>query len=251
MTTQIQTIIENAEVFRQDPPRPLRREASPATAYPLAALGPILGQAAQAIHEKIQAPQAIGAQSVIAAATLAVQGHANIELPIGQCRPLSAFFMTIATTGERKSSCDAEALKPLNLKEEALRAQYTVDLSRWRNEKEAWDLARSHLLKKGKQKSPQEIAASLSALGDCPDSPLLPLLTCPEPTFEGICKHLVTGQPSLGIFSDEGGQFIGGYGMNEDNRLKTAGAFCSLWDGNAYRVFKRKKTAQPIGDRHS
>jgi hypothetical protein len=41
----------------------------------------------------------------------------------------------------------------------------------------------------------------------------------------------MTGQPSIGVFSDEGGQFIGGHGMNDENRLKTAGAFCNIWDG--------------------
>jgi hypothetical protein len=121
---KISNIINQAESFKDEPPRPLKRQIAAGEPYPLKALGNVLGDAASAIHEKIQAPQAICAQSVLAAATLAVQGHADIELPIGQSRPLSAFFMTIATTGERKSSCDAEALKPVNNKEETLRAAY-------------------------------------------------------------------------------------------------------------------------------
>jgi hypothetical protein len=42
---------------------------------------------------------------------------------------------------------------------------------------------------------------------------------------------LQRGQPSVGLFSAEGGQFIGGYGMNEENRLKTAAALSGIWDG--------------------
>jgi hypothetical protein len=229
---KISKIIDEAQPFQDEPPRPLRRQIGVSDEYPIDALGDLLGKAARAIHEKIQAPQEICAQSVLAAATLAVQGHADIELPIGQTRPLSAFFMTIATTGERKSSCDTEALKPINFKEEKLRANHQSDHFQWQNKKEAWDGARNEILKKQKKyTSPDHVATQLDDLGPSPEPPLIPMLTCPEPTFEGICRYLMTGQSSIGVFSDEGGQFIGGHGMNEDNRLKTAGAFCNLWDG--------------------
>jgi hypothetical protein len=39
----------------------------------------------------------------------------------------------------------------------------------------------------------------------------------------------------LGLFSTEGGQFIGGYGMSQDNKLKTASGLSDLWDGNPVR----------------
>jgi hypothetical protein len=61
------------------------------------------------------------------------------------------------------------------------------------------------------------------------------MLTCPEPTFEGLTRLLAGGQPSMGIFSGEGGQFLGGHGMNQDNRLKTAAAMSGLWDGEPIR----------------
>ena len=56
-----------------------------------------------------------------------------------------------------------------------------------------------------------------------------------EPTFEGLTKLLATGQPSLGLFSDEGGQFLGGHAMNNENRQKTLAAFNDLWQGNPIR----------------
>lgn len=229
---KIANIIDEAQFFKDEPPRPLRRQARAAEAYPIHALGEILAGAAEAIHERIQSPKAICAQSVLAAATLAVQAHADIELPIGQTRPLSAFFMTIATSGERKSSCDTEALRPVNAKEEVLRSDYQSEYFQWQNKNEAWECARSEILKKQKKDaSPDFVASQLNALGERPQAPLIPMLTCPEPTYEGLCRYLMTGQPSVGVFSDEAAQFIGGHGMNEENRIKTAGAFCGLWDG--------------------
>jgi hypothetical protein len=76
-----------------------------------------------------------------------------------------------------------------------------------------------------------KIKNALDALGLPPDSPLLPLLTCSEPTFEGLVKLFDRGQPSLGLFNDEGGQFIGGHGMSDDAKLRTITGLSRLWDG--------------------
>ena len=35
----------------------------------------------------------------------------------------------------------------------------------------------------------------------------------------------------MGVFSGEGGQFIGGHAMSEEHRLKTASGLSLLWDG--------------------
>lgn len=57
------------------------------------------------------------------------------------------------------------------------------------------------------------------------------MLVCPEPTFEGYCILTANGHPALGLFSAEGGSFIGGFGMSQDQRLKTAAGLSSVWDG--------------------
>jgi hypothetical protein len=171
-------------------------ETAPAEEFPVAALGPMLVNAARAIHDRVQAPLAICAQSVMAAATLAVQGHA--ERRKATTRPAGP------STGTRNlcaRSNDAE--QPAYI-----------------NDKAAWDRAREVATKNGKGNR-AAIKTALDRIGPEPAAPLDPMLTCPEPTFEGLCKLLAIGQPSLGIFSSEGGQFIGGHGMNDENKLKT------------------------------
>ena len=71
---------------------------------------------------------AIAAQSVLAAATLAVQPHANVELPTGLVRPVSNFFVTVAASGERKSASDVAAMAPLRQREAALRDRFELGL---------------------------------------------------------------------------------------------------------------------------
>jgi hypothetical protein len=98
---------------------------------------------------------------------------------------------------------------------------------------EVWEKERQGILRK--RLSPAEKRRALKDLGSAPEPPREPLLTCPEPTFEGLTKLFAVGHSSLGIFSGEGGQFIGGYGMNAENRMKTAAGLSDLWDGSALR----------------
>ena len=96
-----------------DEPVPLFPPIPPSAPYPVDALGSLLAKAANAISNKIQVPVAMAAQSVLAAAALAAQAHCDVRLPFGQQRPLSLFFVTVAASGDRKSSADNEALRPI------------------------------------------------------------------------------------------------------------------------------------------
>jgi hypothetical protein len=215
---------------RLEPPRPLVRELSPADSFPIDALGDLLGPAATAIHERVRCPMAICGQSVIAAATLAAQAHADVQLPTDHVRPISNFFMTIAETGERKTAADSEALWPVRKREKALREAFDEALPSYENQKVAWEEARDHAVKKAKGDR-RAIKFALDAIGPAPIPPLPSMLTCPEPTDEGLCKYLQSGQPSIGVFSSEGGLFIGGHGMSDESRLRTAAGLSELWDG--------------------
>ena len=219
---------------RLEPPRPLIRELPPADPFPVEAFGDILELAAKGINDRVQAPMAICGQSVLAVGTLAVQGHADVELPTGQIKPISCFFLSIAPTGERKTAADTEALWPAKKRETALRESYDRNLPNYHNAKMAWEAAQKQIISKGKGDR-IAIKRALDQLGPPPMPPLTPMLTCPEPTYEGLVKHLASGEPSVGIFAGEGGQFIGGHGMTEEKKLLTAAGLSCLWDGETIK----------------
>src|SRR6266404_7926823 len=112
--------------FRAERPLPLLRALPAPEAFPIEALGDVLGPAAEAIQDIVQSPWAMCGQSVLAAATLAVQGFADVELPTGHIKPISNFFLTVARTGERKSATDTFALKPIVKHEETLIETYNA-----------------------------------------------------------------------------------------------------------------------------
>ena len=138
--------------------------------------------------------------------------------------------MTIAETGERKTAADSEALWPVRKREKALREAFDEALPSYENQKVAWEEARDHAVRKAKGDR-GAIVSALDAIGPAPIRPLSSMLTCPEPTYEGLCKYLHSGQPSIGVFSSEGGLFIGGHGMSDENKLRTAAGLSELWDG--------------------
>jgi hypothetical protein len=84
---------------------------------------------------------------------------------------------------------------------------------------------------------------ALTQLGPVPAFPLQPLLTAADPTIEGLTKAWANAPASLGVFSAEGGQFIGGHGMSPDHRLKTAAAFSEMWDG---KTIKRVRASDGV-----
>ena len=91
---------------------PCTREATPAAPeYPVDALGPILGDPAAALHhEMCPIPNAGLLQLCASQRRLAVQGHANVELPTGsrQSRIESMFF--VLETGGARVQRDEHAL---------------------------------------------------------------------------------------------------------------------------------------------
>src|SRR5262249_37970448 len=117
-----------------EPPRPLRRAIPAALEYPVEALGPFMAPAAQAIQEKIRCPMAIAPQSILAVTCLAVQGHADVELPTGARRPISLYLVTIGESGERKTAADDEALVAVRERESQLRASYACEIQAFERE---------------------------------------------------------------------------------------------------------------------
>lgn len=214
-------------------PEPLRRPIPPASEYPLAALGPILCDAAKRIHAVVQAPAGLCGQSVLAAASLAVQSHADVSI-CGNVEPLSLWHVTIGASGERKSAADHWALSAHKAFErdqaeawQLARVDHEMDMS-------AWKAAERVASQSKKNSGAEAIRSALLALGPPPEAPLLPWLLLSEPTMEGLHKAYQCGRPGVGLFNDDAGDFLGGHAMSKENRTKSAAGFSKLWDDGRF-----------------
>ena len=224
---QTTDIRENGFAFASAP-EPLRRPLPPAPEYPLDALGSLLGDAAKRIHAVVQAPAGLCGQSILAAASLAVQSHADVSIS-GSVEPVSLWHVTIGASGERKSAADKWALSAHVEFERECATAYRQKLADHEMDMSAWKAAERNASSK-KGGGADAIRSALHDLGAPPDAPLLPWLLLSEPTVEGLHKAFQYGRPGIGLFNDDAGDFLGGHAMNRDNRTKSAASFSKLWD---------------------
>ena len=220
--------------FITEGPQALLREIPPSGPYPVEALGP-LRTAVEAVQDITQAPVGIAAQSALSVASLAVQGFADVETLGGGEAPCSLYCLTIAESGERKSSCDRLLMQGVRAYEKEQATDYRDAFAKFEVDLEIWAGKRKRMMTAatGSDKAKATAAeADLRSLGPEPRPPLLPNVTAQEPTFEGLLKLYQAGRPALGLFSDEAGGFIGGHAMNSDNRLKTIAGLSQLWNGD-------------------
>ncbi len=137
----------------------------------------------------IQAPAAICGNSLLAAADLAVQAHADVVID-GRVFPISEMFVTVGQTGERKSEADKVALRPLREYERALADKYGQDMLAYQRDHDAYEKTKQEALGSKQNKSYEAKRRALAELGEAPVRPLEPLLLCEEPTYEGLVKLL-------------------------------------------------------------
>jgi hypothetical protein len=181
-----------------EPLEPLQ-ELMPAP-YPFDGLGPVLGPAARAVADVVQAPDALAAGSVLAAAALAAQPHVDVEMPHGDLCPVSLFVLTSAGSGDRKSAADRIVCEPIERQRRADAARHAEALAAWRRDKgeDGPPAARALIVSKG--------------------------------TTEGM-HQLLRGQTHLGLFSPEGAEVLGGHSMREERRSAGIAWLLKAWGG--------------------
>lgn len=212
----------NAEEWPE--PVPLGTELDAPAPYPFHALGPVLGPYAAALWKHTQAPDAVCGNAVLAAAALAAQGLANVDMPNAGIKPLSLFLLTVAESGERKSTVDRDCLEPHREMQRGRMEAYRELLRAHEIEMEAF----RNLKRKGSKNGPME------SQGIPPAAPLNPTLIVNDGTLQGIHRLLREGVSTCGLFNDEGAVFIGGHGLSREQFMQTVGGLSKLWDGSDY-----------------
>lgn len=213
--------------------------------YPLDALPDAVRCAVQEVAGFVKAPIPLIATSALAALSLAIQAHTDVERAEKLSGPCGLFLLAIADSGERKSTCDGffttairdyqarkqEAAKPL--------------IQAYKSEHDAWEAQRSGLKEKIKQlsKDGKPSAAQVQQLHDLdadePTAPRVPRLIYGDATPEALTYALAKQWPSGGVISSEAGSVFGGHGMGSDSVMRNLAALNQLWDGATLPVERR------------
>lgn len=178
--------------------------------FPVDSLSPILRDVAKDIHRIVKAPLALCCNSILAAATLTAQSFVDVEID-GRIYPTSNFFVTVADSGERKTTVDKISSAPI----------------------EEW------IQRRKKKTSNKTNAPKFSD----------PLRVVNRLTLAGLWTLLDDHSPSVGIFSNEGGSILGGYSMKSENIDSFSAGLSSLWDGSVWSIVQANTGAKFLYDR--
>ena len=211
-------------------------------AYPIDALPPVMRGAVEEVIDAVQAAPEMVASSALAIASLAAQSMADVSRSETLTGPCSLYFLTVAESGDRKSTVDRLLGRAVRQFQDAQRdaskavlASHAADLAAWQARRDATSGKMEGDAKGGKDIEGHR--ADLAQIeGQKPDAPRVPRLIYEDVTSEKLGKALATEWPSAGIFSSEGGAVLGGHSMGKDSIARTLSLLNKLWDGAPHIV---------------
>lgn len=224
-------------------PKPLS-DVGVAEAYPLNALPLVIRDSVIEVQEFVQAPMAMVACSALATLSLAAQGLYDVERAPSLSGPVGLYFMTVADSGERKSSLDNYFSKPIaTYEQEQAKAAlplmdiYNADLTIWDAKKNGLSDAIKQAAKGGKSDTLIEVSAQMRAHeADKPARPAIPRLIYSDTTPEALARGIATEWASAGLVVSEGGTFFGGHAMGKESQMRNMALINKLWDGTPARI---------------
>ena len=222
-------------------PEPLLGEIERAP-YPIDALPPSIRGVVQEITDCVQVPPEMAASSVLAIASLAAQGLADVRRSTTLTGPIGLYFLTVAESGDRKSTGDRLVGRAVYQFQDAQRdaskatlANHTADLAAWQAKHDAKVSAMNNDAKSNKDIIGHQADLAQLETGK-PQAPRVPRLIYTDVTQEKLMRALANEWPCGGIFSSEGAAVLGGHSMGKDSVVRTLASLNALWDGAPYHV---------------
>ncbi|AUQ26505.1 MULTISPECIES: YfjI family protein [Dickeya] len=216
--------------------------------FPVHVFPPIIKNAVYEVEQHTQAPQALIVTAILGVISLACQNRIDVCRQSNLRGPVSLFLLTLAESGERKSTVDKLLMKPLYQLEEEWFEKYTQDLIIWRNEDTAFNIAKKALISKIKSeilrnKDHSTTDERLKALlAETPKIPVRFKQIFNDATPAAIKDYLCGRWRSIGLMSDEAGIIFNGYALNELPFIN------KMWDGGMFSVERKKEPEKLIRD---
>ncbi len=225
-------------------PEPLAR-STPEAPYPAEALPEVIQTAVREVQGFTKAPEAMVACSALAVLSLATQAHYDVSRAEKLNGPTGLYFLVIAESGERKSTCDGMLSKVLREHENHEQEAAQIEVKRYDADHSAWDAIRSGILESIKQaaKGGKDTGQAENTLRKHeemrPEPPRVPRLIYSDFTPEALTYSLAKKWPSGGVISSEAGSVFGSHGMGKESQLRTLANLNQLWDASKLTFDRR------------
>ncbi|MFJ5434003.1 DUF3987 domain-containing protein [Pectobacterium sp. CHL-2024] len=206
----------------------------PPPPYPIAAFPPILKGVMYTLHYEHQVPIELIANVVLAAASLACQSHIEVIPPYSNIpEKCSLYLLTIAESGEGKTTINKRVMKPFYDFSSELKQEYESRLTNYKRDLRLWKVKQQALDSNLRQAIKRGYLGEIETLRIEEHAKLEPLRPArPNIIYEDTSlKALVEGlneYPEAGFISDEAITFFKGYLKNNPGLLNKA------WDGEMF-----------------
>ena len=225
-------------------PQPLTAKIA-SEPYPIDALPKAVRAAVEEVSGFVKAPLPLVASSALAALSLACQAHVDAKRAEKLHGPAGLFLLTIADSGERKSTCDGFFTKAIRDYQDAQAESAQPVLKDHLAAAEVWEARRAGIKAKIQQlaRDSKPTADKEAALRDLeheqPEPPRIPRLLYTDATPEALSYGLAKHWPSGGVVSAEAGIVFGSHGMGKDSVMRNLGLLNQLWDGTGPSIDRR------------
>lgn len=232
-------------------PQPLAARIGPEP-YPADALPDGIRAAVQEVAAFVQAPFPLVASSALGALSLAAQARADVKRADRLQGPSGLFMLTVADSGERKTTCDGfftQAIRDYEAEQAELAKpalkQHSAAIAAWTAEREG---ILSAIKEAGRKSKPADkLRADLAELErEKPEAPRVPRLIYGDATPEALTWGLAMHWPSAGIVSSEAAAIFGSHGMGRESIMRNLGILNQLWDGVPQHFARRTSESYTV-----
>ena len=213
--------------------------------YPIDALPDTIRAAVEEVIGFVKAPIPLAASSALGVLSLAIQANVDVQRAENLQGPSSLFLMTIADSGERKSTCDKHFSKAIQVYQNdqqtaagPLLKNHNADMTKWDAQYSGVKQKIQQVAKNGKSSDTE--GQTLRDLEHTkPEPPRVSRLLYADVTPEALAYSLAKNWPSGGVVSAEAGIVFGSHGMGKDSVMRNLGLLNQLWDGGSLTIDRR------------
>lgn len=210
---------------------PVKKTSEP---YPVQKFPPVIRNVIQALHNNTQIPVELIGNVVLAATSLTCQSLVEVIQPhTNMPEPCSLYLMTIAESGEGKTTINKQVMKPCYRFAAELIQQYEQQLIDYKKKLKLWKIRQQALesnlrqaIKKGYSGDNEEHAISKHAQNE-PLRPARPNFIYEDTSLKALVEGL-SEHPEAGFISDEAITFFKSYLKNNPGLLNKS------WDGEMF-----------------
>lgn len=196
----------------------------------------LLSAALNEAENNIQAPRPLILSGALTAISLACQGLIDVCKPNGQRTPASLMLLSIAESGERKTTAENIFLSPIRDFQKLESARYQEFHSEWSARMDAWKAKKNAILKSLSKSVISGVDSSESELvliaheKTKPVKPRQFKMIYEDSTSEALFSGLHQNLRTAGLISSEGGGVLNGRALNDLSKQN------ALWSGDSITV---------------